>query len=87
MVKLLAHRHMHMPMRMHGDAMLPFVEKACDETPENETLWRNKPIKERSLRAKCDTLSMNSLFKFQRYLWNIMPTYAQIRLHIHPSLI
>ena len=28
------------------------------------------PIKEKSLRAKCDTLSINSLFKFQR--WNLL---------------
>ena len=35
MVKLLEHAHRHMPMRMGRDAMLPFVEKASDERPEN----------------------------------------------------
>ena len=38
--------------------------------------YGNKPVNSfingRSLRAKCDTLSMKSLFMFQRYLWNKM---------------
>ena len=44
MVKFLAHAHRHIPMRMHGNAMLLFAEKAGDERPENEPLWQPKIV-------------------------------------------
>ena len=48
-------------------------KRRADGTSENRQSnhpYGNKPtlspIKQRSLRARCDTLSMNSLFNFQR---------------------
>ena len=44
MVKLLAHVHWHMLMCMHGDAMLPFAEKASNERPVNDPLWQPRIV-------------------------------------------
>ena len=43
-VKLFAHVHRHMPMRIHKDVMLPFVEKVSNGKCQNRPPWQPKIV-------------------------------------------